>query len=97
MPYARRTDKHHQEIRDSLREVLPWVIDTHDLGDGFPDLLVFTRGGRFFLIEIKTPGETYSPAEVKFHKRAEQVKAPVFTIFSLDEALALLKVMGEIV
>jgi len=51
--YARRTDNTHAPIREALRQVGATVLDTHTLGEGFPDLVVGYRH-RTFLIECKT-------------------------------------------
>ncbi len=51
---ARRTDKAHAAIRDALRDLGFSVADTHDVGDGFPDLVI-GRYGFDAKVEIKTP------------------------------------------
>lgn len=68
--YARRVDGNHAEIRNYLRakirsKELPIlaVIDTHDLGDGFPDLVIVLASGRVSLLfEIK--GEKINPTDM---------------------------------
>jgi len=52
---ARHTDANHSQIRDLLRQLGCVVADTSDVGRGFPDLLVKTRLGRVFLVEVKNP------------------------------------------
>lgn len=60
------------------REVIRWyearycmVFDTHDLGGGFPDLIVRvpTRaGGMLQLVEVKTEEGDLSPSQLTFHR-----------------------------
>jgi ABC-type uncharacterized transport system ATPase subunit len=57
--FKKRTDGNHAEIRDFLRGHLAelgltMVIDTHALGDGFPDLVLVLDNGRVLLVELKT-------------------------------------------
>jgi hypothetical protein len=49
-----RRDNTHAEVRDRLRDVygMKAVLDTADLGDGFPDLVLGCRGVTMFL-EVK--------------------------------------------
>lgn len=49
-----RRDGPHAEVRDGLRDVYGSgaVLDTADLGDGFPDLVLGARGVTMFL-EVK--------------------------------------------
>lgn len=89
MAYAKKTDTNHTPIREAFRKAGAWVIDTHDLGKGFPDLLVFSDF--FFLVEVKMPGEPFTPAEVAFHEKARACNAPIYTIYSVEEAAALIE------
>lgn len=61
-------DRNHDQIKDDLRAVGFFVIDTSALGHGFPDLVVVNRQGRVALLfEVK---------DVDFHG-AEKVKSEV--------------------
>jgi hypothetical protein len=55
MRHACATDGNHATIRDGLRAAGLWVWDTHRVGGGFPDLLVWR--GRFVLLEVKDPAQ----------------------------------------
>lgn len=80
---AHRTDNNHAEIRDGLRELGWFVADTHDLGHGFPDLLVY-RHGKVHHIEIKSPGGRLTDDERKFAAACPQ---PVIIAYGLQDLL----------
>ena len=68
--YGKR-DGNHQQIVSELRDAGFGVRDTADLGDGFGDIIVGTRG-RNWLFEIKDPSRPLSARkltdeELKFH------------------------------
>lgn len=69
----RRTDANHKQLINQIRQV-PFisVFSTHELGKGFPDIVVGYRGINY-LFEIKDENKTASQkkltdAEVKFHR-----------------------------
>lgn len=76
MAYARRTDTTHEDIRDGIRKVYGkhTVMDTHNLGEGFPDL-VFGVHHRTFLIEAKT--NQNRTRGVRFRKSATNARQAV--------------------
>lgn len=90
MNFARRTDKHHAEIRDGIRDAGYNVFDTSKFGSGFPDLLVLANTS-FVLFEIKSdPSITHrkdelTGKEVVFFARFSS--GPVYVVHTLDEAL----------
>lgn len=92
MRRACRTDNNHAEIRDGLRAARYWVVDTHDLGAGYPDLTVILPGA-IALLEIKQVGERLTGDEQVFHAHAEAIGSPVFVVRSVEEALVRL---GEV-
>lgn len=51
---AKRTDSNQKQIVDDLRDLGLSVFPTHEVGRGFPDLVVGT-GGDTYLVEIKRP------------------------------------------
>ena len=83
---ARKKDANHDEIAGGLRAAGYKVIDTHLVGDGFPDIVVV--GGGVYLFEIKNPNTSHgmTPAQVRWHS---EWKGQVTVIESLDEALAV--------
>ena len=66
MRRAAKKDLNHNAIRDTLRGIGVTVIETYQLGGGFPDLL-WTWRGATGLIEVKGKGEKLTEAEAKFH------------------------------
>jgi hypothetical protein len=81
MRHACATDGNHAAIRDGLRAAGLWVWDTHRVGGGFPDLLVW-RGGKAHGFDVAGPGfvllelkdgtlppsrRTLTPLEEAFH------------------------------
>lgn len=84
---ARKKDANHDEIAGGLRAAGYKVIDTHLVGDGFPDIVVV--GGGVYLFEIKNPNTSHgmTPAQVRWHS---EWKGQVTVIESLDEALAVM-------
>lgn len=93
--YARRTDGNHAAIRDALRKVPGLVVvDTHALGDGFPDLALGWRG-RWVLVEIKDPAKPPSarrltPDEEKFHRAAQAGGLPCFVVETVEDCLRVI-------
>ena len=65
MRRAAKTDKSQSGIVKRLRACGCWVFPCHAMGGGFPDLLVFARG-RFFLLEVKEPGEKPNKLQAEF-------------------------------
>lgn len=59
-----RRDANHAKIRDGLRAVVGKenVIDTADVGGGFPDLVV-GRAGQTFLLEVKAEKGKLTPEQ----------------------------------
>ena len=66
--YARRVDGNQLKITKELRDAGLVVVDMHNVGGGFPDLLVI-YGRKVVLVEVKSsPKERLTPAQVKFHE-----------------------------
>ena len=88
---AARTDENHAAIRDALREVGCIVQDTHALG-GFCDLVVVTPGGRVLLLEVKSPGGTFTPDEVELILRLVN---PCYRVaVSVEQAIQIVRGEG---
>jgi hypothetical protein len=72
--YDKKTDNNQKEIVAEFRRLGWEVIDTHCLGGGFPDVVIFKQGILnqclfHHFIEIKNGNAPYSPAEVEFMER----------------------------
>jgi len=96
--HARRVDTTHASIRDALRRVYGAdnVIDTHCLGDDFPDL-VLGVAGQTVLIECKTATRKdggVKPSKVSPGQRAFAAGwrgGPVVQATSAEQALSLVR------
>ena len=95
-----RVDGNQREIVQAFRQVGCSVALTHELGDGFPDLVIgkADRNGRrrALLVEIKDGSlppskRALTPEEAEFHA---QWRGPIAIVHSVEEALALLKKEG---
>jgi hypothetical protein len=82
---GKRTDGNHAEIRDALRKCGYQVLDMHETGKGFPDLLVVSRRQTIVLLEVKTATGTLNEAEKEFHR---DFRGPCRIVRSVDVALA---------
>ena len=65
MRRASRTDSTQAVIVQALRAIGCWVRPCHQVGDGFPDLVIWHRG-RFVLMECKSPGEKINKIQAEF-------------------------------
>ena len=94
MPKA--TDANQKEIVAALRQ-LPGVTvaDTHELGRGFPDILVGCSRSRWgtsnYLIEIKTADGKLNAREALWH---DTWRGQVAVAHTIDEALAIIGYYG---
>ena len=84
---GRRVDRNQSEIVSALRAIGATVHCTHELGKGFPDLVVLFKD-RVSLLEVKDwqkkPSEQrLTEDEAVFHK---QWVGHVFTVKTVDEA-----------
>lgn len=86
MRRAARVDANHTQIATGLRRLGAWVWSTASQGNGFPDLLVWYRGG-YHLLEVKPPG---APSKAKLTDREavfhRSCPGPVHVVRSLEEA-----------
>ena len=65
-PRARRVDGNQAVIVGALRAAGCFVDDTSRLGDGFPDLVVGTREGLIYTVEVKLPSGQLTDKEVAY-------------------------------
>lgn len=61
-----RTDKNHKQIADVFRNFGAKVITLHHAGYGVPDLLVITKEGDCYFVEIKTHEGKLKREQAKF-------------------------------
>lgn len=86
---AKKIDANQPEIVDALRKAGYTVIDTHALGNGFPDLLAVTHNGVNVLIEVKSPGEKLTGKyEPEFH---ETFPGALGIAYSAEQALEIMR------
>ena len=83
---TKRVDANHGEIVYYLRQMGATVADTHEVGDGFPDIVVGFRG-QTYLIEIKNPSGFNRLTTMERHWHHDWRGAPVLIVRSVDEAL----------
>lgn len=83
-----KVDGNQAEIRDGLRAGGAFVIDTHSLGNGFPDLVAWTPQAGWQLLEVKMPRGHFTEAECKLH---EACPGPIRVVRTVERAL---QVMG---
>jgi hypothetical protein len=60
--------------------------------DGMPDRLLL-HGGRIAFVEVKAPGKTMRPLQIK---RKRQLEALGFRVYCLDDAGQIGGILGEI-
>lgn len=88
----KRTDRNHSEIINAIRKIPNIsVFSTHEVGKGFPDIVVGYKGVNY-LIEIKDGNKPPSArkltdAELQFHSNW---RGQIKIVNNLDEVLNLL-------
>ena len=83
-----RVDKNHGIIRDGLRQLGYYVIDTSAVGKSFPDLLAVSKSGIAVLLEVKTGRAYPTEGQVLFLFR---YPGPVSLVFDIDDALKVME------
>lgn len=90
MLQPKRVDAAQREIVAALRAAGAKVQSIASVGRGCPDLLV-AHAGRWYVMEVKTPGRArWTASERAWHKEFGAV-APVHVVGSAQEALAVLQ------
>lgn len=82
-------DRNHTEIVKMLRDAGASVMDTSDIGNGFPDLVVGFRGG-VYLLEVKNLETYYGRKGLNKNQlrwNDEWKGAPMVVVRTPDEAL----------
>lgn len=91
------TDRNQATIVELLRQVGCLVQPTHQLGNGFPDLVIYyPAADALALVEVKahySNRASLTPDELAWHTRWQD--APLFIIASDLEALAMLEELKE--
>jgi hypothetical protein len=62
---AAKADQNQPAIVEAMRSVGAKVLHSHQMGGGFPDLIVWARD-RTFLVEVKMPGEKINKLQAEF-------------------------------
>lgn len=92
MRRASRVDGNHSQIRRAFEQFGCWVGDLHDLGRGWPDLLVSVPSTHLLvLVEVKDGSKPPSkrkltPDEQEFHKSCPSM---IWTVKDLDDVKKL--------
>lgn len=87
-----RKDGNHNAIADALREIGCSVLDLSPMGDGCPDLLIWSgRMMRYVLVEVKNGDlppsrRRLTPDQIEFH---QTWRGPIVVLESVSEALQL--------
>lgn len=84
MRRAAKVDAVQREVVAHLRAIGADVRHLHAVGQGCPDLLVGYRRATY-LLEVKSPGGSLTPAQVAWHRDWKGL--PVAVVHSVEEAL----------
>ena len=89
---AAKVDANQAEIIDGLRALGVYVIDTHRLGDGFPDLVAYTWFAGWQLLEVKAPRGRLTKAEKALQM---DCPGPIWVVRTLEQACEVMGVEVE--
>ncbi len=84
---AKKVDQNQSAIVAALRQVGCAVADTHTVGHGFPDLVVYYPRTGLHLLEVKGPNGTLTADERDWHARWPGVVHVVRTVTEALEAI----------
>ncbi len=87
---AKRVDANQAAIVAALRECGAVVHDTHELGKGFPDILVGWRGA-WHPMEVKMPDGRITKDEIAWGQEAVNAGLPYHVVHSPEEAIRVLE------
>lgn len=83
-----KPDANQKEIVQALRAAGRIVTDTRRLGDGFPDLFVYSpQTGRIDVLEVKMPGGRLTDWEGRWHEKHQECDF-VHIVYGIEDALA---------
>lgn len=89
MRRAARVDANHPDIVAALKAAGASVQSLAQIGDGCPDILAGFRG-KNFLFEVKSDNGEINELQRRWHI---EWRAPVFVVYTADEALRALGVI----
>lgn len=89
--FASQTDDNQKQVVKALRGIGALVYTMHQVGGGFPDLLVGWRG-RWLPVEVKDGSKPPSareltPLQRDWHERASVRKLPCLVVLSPKDAI----------
>ena len=87
MRRAARVDANQAEIVSALRDIGCSVLDLSRVGEGVPDLLVWSHKVGLVLLEVKIDKGKLTLEQRDFHQRW-----PVYVVRSIHEAFAVVGV-----
>lgn len=82
----KRVDTNQSQIVQALRDLGATVQDVHEVGRGFPDLVVGWRGQNL-LVEVKSQTGRLNTAEREFHRAW---RGQVMVIHTVEDVVRLL-------
>ena len=90
---VKRVDVNQAEIVAEFRRLGWEVIDMHEFGHGFPDLIIArvysadegTCSWQHYLVEVKAPRGKYTPDQVEFNKRFGGLAVTVKSVEQVKE------------
>jgi hypothetical protein len=86
---SRHKDTNHDALVALARALGAFVIETHTVGGGCPDLFVWRRDTQWFPVEVKYGRGTLRPAQIRLH-----ACAPVTVWRTTGDVLASFGVSG---
>ena len=63
--------------------------------DGVPDRIVLFPGGRIAFVEVKAPGKTLRPLQVRRKKQLESLGFKVYVLDAAEQIYEILKAIGD--
>lgn len=87
---VKRTDGNQLKLMQQIRALGFQVVSTHEVGKGFPDLVMCVRKQNI-LLEVKDPSQRKSdrkltPAEEDFHKLWE---GPLYIVETIEDIIKI--------
>ena len=63
--------------------------------DGVPDRIVLFPGGRIAFMEVKAPGKTLRPLQVRRKRQLESLGFKVYVLDAAEQIYEILKAIGD--